>query len=299
MPKWNSRTPVRPGAVRPRKVKVEIDLDVDVPTAAPEPAPVAPVADGRTPAPAPKPAQTRHESLRVTTTPTPDGVHVEILNNTDTTYIVFLTHSDSDGVYGAKVAERNVVIPVTDITQKHGTWTATLLDATDMSLLHTSDFELELSVEWLAESLGRVDIRFAEADGVLDRLGCIAIQPGPPNEEPMYGPDVEDFCIAVLWPDIPDDFDTDGIEFSMEIHRPGSGGIYYTETGPLARLAGYKVMVEDHFPSSEPGNWGVRVMLGSRVMGQAVFRIGGGGPGTPANSEIAVEEFGISLVSGS
>jgi len=292
MPKWGQRSPIKLDVgriTRPKDTEV-IVLDVPIPTPTLK---QFPEKDSRVVTPI-KPE--RHECLNINTVPTAEGISFDIINKYDHEYMVILSHPESREIYGIKTKEKSGTIPVMKVPSKRGTWTALLLQ--DNQVIYSTTFVLDLSAEWLAEAIGQADIRFSSTDGTLDRLGSIAVTPGPKGEEIQVSPTEEDFAVIVLFPTLPDDLDFDS-NFIFEVHRPGSGGLYYRSQSPVGRVSSYRVIVKDHFPSSDPGKWLIRVLIGSKIVGRATFHVNEGGPKIPKNSEISVEEFSVSLVGGS
>jgi len=297
MPKWSDRKSQAPvGGLPPKKG----------PRPKREKPPVAditPEKDARTPE---QPGPKHPETLQIDTSPAPDGIRYEILNIGGVSeYLVVLTNGDA--VYGHKATRHSGLVPVPDLTLRRGEWTG-LLIIDNADVVDTVEFEMDLTVQWLAETLGEVDIRFGPSDGMIDRLGSTRIRLWPRGtmdvDSRELSPTIEDIVLCVLFPDLPEEMPDPRPEFTLQIDRPRGGGLYYRTQAPVARVAGYRFKVLNNLPCMEPGDWFVTVMLGEQVLGREVLKIArwnedrdGRPPVSLAPHEERVEEMAVNIVS--
>lgn len=286
MPKWDTGTKQGPrggAALRKRREKPPV---ADITPLPPK--------DARVPK-----AMTPPESLKLDPNPTPDGIRFEIENMGGINdYLLVLQNGGV--VFGCKPTRHSGVVPVPDIGKRTGKWTGMLI-LDNRTVADTVEFEMNLTVEWLAEYLGDVTILFADSDGMIDRLGATRVEPWPKQDRVSIEQVHEDVVICILFPDLPDELPDPRPQFVFQIDRPRSGGIYYREEAPVARMGGFLMKVLNYLPCEETGDWMITVSLGSRVLGRATLRITSVGylvpPELGLKTDSPVEEFAVSIVS--
>lgn len=291
MPKWKDQRPQMPVGGLPLRKKKERPV-VDISNPEPKPG------DARNPValkPPEKVELRNPEKLKIDTDPAPDGIRYDIANMGGIyDYLVVLTYGNE--VFGHKPEKHNGLVPVPKLAHRTGKWTG-LLIVDNETVADKIEFELDLTIQWLAEEMGPVEIRFGDTEGLMDRLGAIRVDPWPKRDRTEVPTSREDVAICILFPGLPDRLPDPAPEFTLQIERPRSGGLYYTSSAPLAEVAGYRLKILRHLPCYEPGDWTVRVLLGERVLGRTTLRVTGPAhDGIVTEGEEGVEEFAVNIV---
>lgn len=292
MPKWSDRLPVAPNGdvVSSRPNAPLVDISPEIPVSAPVASKPGTTPDPRIPATVhPPEAKSKHiETLEINPIPTPDGIRYTITNiGGMSSYIVVLVHRTSNTAYTIKAKDREGFLPVPGISKLRGKWDALLI--VDMEVAHRSEVELELTMEWLADAVGKANIFFGPSDGPLDRLGAVNFTPYPKKHS--IPSNSEDVAICIMMPNLPEDLPPNA-KMTVQILRPGTAGIYYrTETDVLSYV-GYLLKVSQYLPCVEPGDWTVLVQIGSKVIGTESIKITKvSGRASVTKTENQVEEF--------
>jgi hypothetical protein len=294
MPKWNDRQPVAPtggGIVRPPAPVVDISPAPTVDTPSPSAPPTRP-SDPRVPTTVKPPKPEPLERLKVDTVPTTEGIKYEIENiGGVSNYVVMLQHRVTGLVYATNAKSRQGYILVPGLSKLRGVWDALLM--IDLEIAHRTQVEFELTLEWLAEAIGKAKIFFGPSDGPIDRLGATIVTPYP-RKASVPG-NQEDVIICLEVDDVPDVV-PDSARMVFQVMRPGDGGIYFREELPVCRSVSYRMKVAHYLPCTEPGEWRFVVSIGTKVIGNEVLTIGKTRM-TASKTENPLEEFQARLVS--
>lgn len=232
------------------------------------------------------------ESVVIDTTPGPDRIRYEIKNiGGKYGYLLLLEHVGSTTFYGCRPTQSSGEIEVPGLARKRGPWRSYLL--VDDEVVHRTEFELDLTLEWLAESIGRVEIRFGDTDGMLDRIGATVVSPWPKDDTQIKG-SRDDLAICILFQDLPD-ATPPSAKFVLQILRPGDKGLYYRDEGALAPYVGYRLKVKDYLPGCEPGIWHFMVTMGSKILASAELKIQGKAS-TASLTDNPVDPFSIHII---
>jgi len=295
MPKWNDRQPVAPqgSGVKPKAPIVDIS---------PPSLPASPVverpADPRVPTTVIPPKPKHLERLKIDRIPSTEGIKYEVENIGGMThYAVMLRHKASGATFVQHAKDRTGYVVVPNLSKMRGVWDAVLL--IDLEIADRVEVEFELTLEWLAEAIGRAKIFFGPTDGPLDRLGAVIMTPYPKKASiPATQEDVVIYITLDEVPDVLPDVLPDSARMVVQVLRPGDAGIYYREEIPVCGSVCYRMKVANYLPCSETGDWSVVVSLGSKVLGHETIKvIPARGRAVVTSTEKPLEEFQARLVS--
>ncbi len=234
------------------------------------------------------------ETLVIDPIPTTEGIKYTITNiGGMSTYIIVLSHRDSGNVYCLKALTREGYVPVPSLAKLRGKWDTVLL--VDFDVAYKGEAELELTLEWLAEAVGKVNICFGTTDGPLDRLGAVILNPYPKKHCVPNTTDEVAFCISL--PELPDNIPPSA-KMVVQVLRPGNKEPYFQDVTDVMKYVGYKLKIDKYAPCAEPGDWTVRAQIGTKVIGTGAISIicTQGGLGQVTETSNPVEEFHARVV---
>lgn len=208
------------------------------------------------------------ELLVVDPNPTSLGFRFSIVNDAWQEYRVVMEHEGDDTLYGVKATEREGLVPVPNVWNKSGTWTAYLFR--NGQVAHQLIFDAEIS---MATHDFETEIRFSTTEGPMGRMGEIRVSPFPRGLSPMFDSNVRDFAILVNFRNIPTSMPR-GTTYTLEISNP-NGDVVFTDDPPVAFIGGYRVRVDRTTVKASPGTWTVRVLLDGRAVARGQFEIQG------------------------